>query len=497
VSWPLLELTEERRRALEEIVANWSRLHPPPGPLPVMPPGVPHNPWPDEQIDEAPDIAADGDAGTDAGTDKDQFTEIRTSTLGSGGRYLAPGQPNVDIRQVEILHPDRPGLVDVLATVDGRTAHAVLGLRRPGDSPHFIRTGEEAVLGLLDDDIGLAVVVDALSDAELAVLLLDSITGHENISEGASMLSDEPEATTLAMGSRTMTVFGWPADGFHPGCQMLLALDEAGFNHLPAPVALWRREGRDLGLVQEQSPGTAGGWALALTSLRDLYASGGEPDQAGGDFGPEAHAIGVMTARMHLALDRAYGRQTGEVSELMDNVVQIVQAADPELGSDPVIVSAIYELRAADLRLPVMRTHGDLNLGRIARTDLGWVVADVMPGGRPPGAVEPLLRSPLADVADMLWSLHHVASVAAAERDPSGRGRLEQLARNWETRNRRALLSGYLSTPGIGGLVPTDRAVVRNLAKVFEVERAAIRVLAQGALGTRDLPRADGEDFPD
>jgi predicted trehalose synthase len=74
-----------------------------------------------------------------------------------------------------------------------------------------------------------------------------------------------------------------------------------------------------------------------------------------------------------------------------------------------------------------------------------------------------------------LWSLHHVASVAAAERDPSGRAGLQDLARAWETRNRRAFLVGYLGTQGIGGLVPADREVVRKLAALFELERAALR----------------------
>jgi hypothetical protein len=84
----------------------------------------------------------------------------------------------------------------------------------------------------------------------------------------------------------------------------------------------------------------------------------------------------------------------------------------------------------------------------------------------------------------MLWSLHHVASVAASERDPTGRVGLEPLAREWEARNRRAFLNAYLSTPGIGGLVPTDRQVVRNMAKVFEVERAAARIRALSAAAT-------------
>ena len=50
---------------------------------------------------------------------------------------------------------------------------------------------------------------------------------------------------------------------------------------------------------------------------------------------------------------------------------------------------------------------------------------------------------------------------------------LATLAQAWEARNRRAFVAGYLATPGIGGLVPTDREVVRNLVAVFELERAA------------------------
>ena len=56
---------------------------------------------------------------------------------------------------------------------------------------------------------------------------------------------------------------------------MLVALDEVGFNHLAAPLVRWVWEGRDLGVVQELLTDRAGGWALALTSLRDLYASRG------------------------------------------------------------------------------------------------------------------------------------------------------------------------------------------------------------------------------
>ena len=180
---------------------------------------------------------------------------------------------------------------------------------------------------------------------------------------------------------------------------------------------------------------------------------------------------------MHLALDQAFGRRSAEVADLVDGIEAAVAAADQtELdrargGRGPRLAAG-----SGGLRCPTVVTHGDFHLGRTARTDQGWVVADTMPGGVPAGADRPRRsRSPLADVADLLWSLHHVASVAASERDPTGRSGLAALARAWEARNRRAFLAGYLATPGIGGLVPGDRDMVRNLAAAFELERAARR----------------------
>ena len=77
-------------------------------------------------------------------------------------------------------------------------------------------------------------------------------------------------------------------------------------------------------------PGGTGGWALALTSLRDLYALGGSPEQAGGDFATEARHLGTMTARMHLGLEQAFGRREGAVSAWVAAVEEAVAAVDPD-----------------------------------------------------------------------------------------------------------------------------------------------------------------------
>jgi len=82
------------------------------------------------------------------------------------------------------------------------------------------------------------------------------------------------------------------------------------------------------------------------------------------------------------------------------------------------------------------------------------------------------LRTPLGDVADLLWSMHRASMVAAAERDPTGRLGLAALGQAWEMRNRRAFVSGYLGTAGIGGLVGPDRDLVRRLLSFLELARS-------------------------
>ncbi len=57
--------------------------------------------------------------------------------------------------------------------------HAVLGLRAPGDDVRFLADADDAPLGLLEDEHGMAVVFDALADAELSLLLLGAVGGGD------------------------------------------------------------------------------------------------------------------------------------------------------------------------------------------------------------------------------------------------------------------------------------------------------------------------------
>jgi maltokinase len=390
-----------------------------------------------------------------------------------GLRQIAP-ETAPSVVRTEVLRSGRPGLLDIVAEVDGRLAHLVVGLRGVADEQHFLRSGEEAALGLLDDESGLAVCTDALRDAQLAPLLLATIRGVTPRPGPVTVLRDDADATVLDCGDRgDLLVFPWLADAPRPDVDLMVGLEQAGFNHVAAPLVRWVWEGRDLGVVQEPLADRSGGWALALTSLRDYYASGGTPEAAGGDFGGEARALGVMTARLHLALDRAFLRHHELVTDWVDEAEASIAADDADVLEAPGVADLVKWLRESEARLPVLRTHGDLQLERTARTDQGWVVCDCRPGGvLAGGGSVPGRRTPLGDVADMLWSMHRASVTAAAERDPTGRMGLEPLGQAWETQNRRAFMSGYLGTPGMGGLVGPDRDLVRRLVSFLELARS-------------------------
>ncbi len=389
-----------------------------------------------------------------------------------GLRRAAPAG-DISIVRAEVLRAGRPGLVDIVARVGERRAHIVAGLRGVADEPHFLRAGEEAALGLLDDDHGLAVCTDALRDAQLAPLLLATVRGVDTRPGPVAVLRDDDDATVIDCGDRgDLVVFPWLADEPRPDVDLMVALEEAGFNHIAAPLVRWSWDGRDLGVVQEPLADRCGGWALALTSLRDFYAAGGSPEAAGGDFGADARALGTMTARMHLALDRAFLRHHERVVEWVDEAEAAIAASDASLLDAPGVADLVKWIRESEARLPVIRTHGDFHLGRTARTDQGWMVSECAPGGVLVSGAAPGRRSPLGDVADLLWSMHQASTVAAAERDPTGRLGLAALGQAWETRNRRAFVTGYLSTPGIGGLVGPDRDLVRRLVSFLELARS-------------------------
>ena len=200
----------------------------------------------------------------------------------------------------------RPGLIDIVARVGGRRAHIVVGLRGVADEPHFLRSGEEAALGLLDDEDGLAVCTDALRDAQLAALLLATVRGVEARPGPVAVLRDDDDATVLDCGDRgDLLVFPWLARRPRPDVDLMVALDEAGFNHVAAPLVRWvvggARPRGGAGAAGRPFRRMGPGPDLAARLLRRPAA---RPRPPAATSAPRPGRSGTMTARMHLALDR-------------------------------------------------------------------------------------------------------------------------------------------------------------------------------------------------
>ena len=384
-------------------------------------------------------------------------------------------QVPVGVLDAEVLRVGRPGLIDVVVDTGGRLAHLVVGLRVPGDEAHFLPGSSDAVLGLFEDGEGLAVAVDAMRDAELATLLLREVLGELVEVKHVRPAPSEEGCTALVFDDRfDLRVFEVLSVAVHPALELLLALDEAGFNHLAAPLAIWRRDRTDLGVVQEHLVGATSGSAVAFTSVRDLYASGGPPERAGGDFATEAQALGTMTARMHLALDAAFGRTRLDPRQWAYTIQRrLAEGGGSFAGSDEVL-SLLGDLGDVSVPCHAIRVHSDYHLDRVERVEQGWYLT----GFAPVDSASRQQVSPLVDVARMLRSFGAVASVGASERGPSEERRPQKLMSAWERRNRRAFISAYRAVPGIAGLVPPRADAFRTLLSAAEVE-----------LATRDSPQ--------
>jgi maltokinase len=363
-------------------------------------------------------------------------------------RWFAGDQPtHVTVTTDEQLVEGPASMRRLVVDADGVSYQVLVGIRPDHDRPESV--GDEAVIGEVDG----VVVYDALVDPELSLSLLEIVSGEP--AERVRPAGAEQSNTSLVYDDRViLKLFRRLAPGPNPEVEVTTALDAVGFNHVPEPVAVWRQDGVDLAIAHEYLAGGSEGWALALTSLRDLYAAGGDPALSGGDFAGDAERLGATTARLHLAMAEAFGVQSD--------------------GDDPYLI----------------RVHGDYHLGQVMRTDLGWYILDFEGEPARPLAERRQPSSPYKDVAGMIRSLDYATQVALRERGEDERAGLEEAARAWEERNRSAFLSGYEGTKGIDELLPADPGRRDQRLRVHELEKARYEFAYERA------HRPDWEDIP-
>jgi len=401
--------------------------------------------------------------------------------------YSGQSEPaSLEIVDHEIRGEGLPALLRLLLRADDSHYQVMVGLRRRDERSEFLHGQDQAVIGDLDTDAGEAIAYDAVFDADLALEILAMVAPGEP-AERVRLMGAEQSNSSLVYDERIiLKLFRRVQAGHNPEVEVTEALGAQGFTCVPAPMAALRVDDFDLAILQPFLAGASEGWALALTSLRDLFGmqdtqsvpaitfdapppSGvADPAQAGGDFAGEAARLGAMTGAMHVALADAFGRTHVDPKVWAASIARQLDAVGPiDLDQDAAL-TVLDRLAEADPG-PATRVHGDYHLGQVLRTDAGWYVLDFE--GEPARSLEERRSptSPLKDVAGMLRSFHYASAVARTERDGE---ELDELAGAWERRNREAFLRGYMKAAEPGGILPTHAEDVEAVLAAFELEKA-------------------------
>ena len=368
-------------------------------------------------------------------------------------------------------------LWQLLVDVSAQHYQLLLGLRPAGEVADFLHGHENVVLGSGDG----VYAYDAVWDSEMAKALLVVASGGAESATRVRPMAAEQSNTSIVYDDRIiLKLFRHLRPGRNPDVDVTYALAGAGFDHVAAPLVLWHDEGYDLAFGQQFLAGGTEGWALALTSLRDLYSSSEYevPGDAGGDFSAEAERLGRVTAEMHLAMLEVFGPASPQEAAatwkaLVDGFAGRLERAGRHADRD---LSSPAQPLLDRLRLvvdpgPAIRVHGDYHLGQVMRTDLGWYVLDFE--GEPAKPVEERLlpASPFKDVTGMLRSFHYASRHALVERAMADWADMVPAARAWESHNRQAFLDGYFQHPGTASLLP-DAPVSAAVMSAYELDKA-------------------------
>jgi maltokinase len=416
-------------------------------------------------------------------------------------RWFAGKGRGIDGLSVQTVNPlwnGDPAFAQLVVAVDqgGEQTRYSLLLGATGELPE--RLGH-ALVGR----VGADTFYDAPHDPRLAGALLSWLAAGEGRGGvrferiGAELEVELPSMVIGAEQSNTSVVFGERyilklfrrlSPGLNPDLEISRALAGAGCASIVPPLGYVETEldgvATTIGLLQPFLRSATDGWALATTSVRDLYAEGDlHADEVGGDFAAEAVRLGQTTAEVHRVLARVLPARLAPDSEFAASIEQMhrrldaaVEVAGELAGYQEGLRRAYDEAGQDPGEVPVQRIHGDFHLGQVMRTQDGWVLFDFEGEPARPLAQRAALMSPLRDVAGMLRSFDYAARYLLA--DQPAAPQLAYRAGEWAERNREAFCDGYALG---GGGDPRSRAA---LLRAFELDKAVYEVVYE----TRNRP---------
>ncbi|MEV6865773.1 phosphotransferase [Streptosporangium subroseum] len=415
------------------------------------------------------------------------LTELLTGWITHQRWFAGKGRPIDDLTvesDVELAHGLR---------------HLIISVRQGGARDRYqllLGSGAEESARFKPAHIGDG-YYDAAYDADLTGVLLQAMAAGRDLGplrfrhmEGTEIdtslrslvLGAEQSNTSLVYGDTYICkLFRRLIAGVNPELEIVTALALRSDSHVAQPYG-WIETDLDgepttLAMTQEFLSNANDGWALALASVRDLYASlNPSAAEAGGDFSAEACRLGMATAQVHHELAAAFPTEVIEAQEVKRMIedhrrrLDLAIAEVPELGEYAHVAEEAYQrVTDAAREMPVQRVHGDYHLGQVMRTTGDWVILDFEGEPGQPIAERRALSSPLRDVAGMLRSFDYAALHLLTDH-PDARD-LRPRAVEWAELNRSSFLAGY--SAGGGHLRPEDAVLLRAL----ELAKAAYEVI--------------------
>jgi maltokinase len=420
-------------------------------------------------------------------------------------RWFAGDQPptSVEVTTLELSEGD-PVLAWLLVDVaddrgDEATYQVVLGGRPAPCDLEFLQGKERVTVGEVDG----WVYYDALIDPQLALVVFGRVAPDETVDVARPLVVEQSNTSVVYDERLILKMFRRVHPEPNPDVEITERLGERGFPHVVPQLAEMRYEGADLAVVRQYMLGSTDAWQLAHTSLRDLLGTRMPPEEAGGDFGPEAFTLGEVTGRLHLAMAEEFGTGRADPSAWLDGFraqLERVPVGEVEVAGETRKMSELVDVEAVDTVLtglvdgadpgPAFRIHGDLHLGQLLLADAGWFVLDFEGEPVRPVAERMAAASPLRDVAGMVRSFHYAARTGLFERGRDVDPELVDLSAAWEARAVEAYLAGYRHVEGVDTLLPAGDDDRDRILKAFELDKAVYEVLYELA------HRPDWVDIP-
>jgi len=200
-------------------------------------------------------------------------------------------------------------------------------------------------------------------------------------------------------------------------------------------------------------------------------------DTANPDFAPEPstphHRRAVFQSMRNLAAQnlRLLRRQCDTLPPEIQPLAQKVIELEPAIVQQ---YRTLCDLRLSALRL---RLHGDCRLGQVLWTGKDFLFIDFEGDSSAPISERRLKHSPVRDVATMLRSFHHAASmgldqhVARGSIPPENMLRFQSWLRYWYLWVSVAYLKAYIQTMGGTKILPDEEESVRVMLRAHVLDR--------------------------